>query len=102
VLEQGAPDGVHARAYFDLGKIAALEKDPELSKQLFEKALGSKPDPFEAAWSHVYLARLAMAAEEADQAISHYQAALAVSGASEQALQVAQKEMEAARSRKQQ
>ncbi len=99
VLEQAAPEAVHARAFFDLAKIAALEKDPDLSKQLFEKTLSLKPDPFEAAWAHVYLARLAMAAQEPDEAISQYTAALAVAGGSEQARQAAQTEMEAAKSR---
>jgi len=101
VLDQAAPRAIHARAYFDLAKIAALEKDPDLSKQLFEKTLSLQPDPFEAAWSHVYLARLAMAAEAPDEAISQYQAALAVAGGSEQARQAAQTEIEAAKSRKQ-
>jgi tetratricopeptide (TPR) repeat protein len=102
VLEQTAPDAVHARAFFDLGKIAALEKDPELSRQLFQKTLSLQAEPFEAAWSHVYLARLAMAAQEIDEAISQYTAALAVAGGSEQARQAAQTEIEAARSRQKQ
>jgi tetratricopeptide (TPR) repeat protein len=101
VLEQTAPEAVQARAYFDLGKIAALEKDPELSRQLFEKTLSLQAEPFEAAWSHVYLARLAMNAQEPDEAIGQYTAALAVAGGSEQARQAAQTEMEAARSRQQ-
>ncbi|MGD0578817.1 MAG: hypothetical protein ABSC08_07805 [Bryobacteraceae bacterium] len=102
VLEQAAPQAVHARAYFDLAKIAALEKDPDLSKQLFEKTLSLQPEAFETAWSHVYLARLAMAAQEPDEAIRQYEAALAVAGGSEQARQAAQTEMDAAKSRKQQ
>jgi tetratricopeptide (TPR) repeat protein len=102
VLEQTAPDAVHARAFFDLAKIAALEKDPELSRQLFQKTLSLQAEPFEAAWSHVYLARLAMAAQEPDEAISQYTAALAVAGGSEQARQAAQTEIEAARSRQKQ
>jgi len=101
VLEQTAPDAVHARAFFDLAKIAALEKDPELSRQLFQKTLSLQAEPFEAAWSHVYLARLAMAAQEPDEAISQYTAALAVAGGSEQARQAAQTEMQAAKSRRQ-
>jgi hypothetical protein len=102
VLEQAAPEAVHARAFFDLAKIAALEKDPEMSKQLFEKTLSLQPEPFEAAWAHVYLARLAMAAQDPDEAISQYAAALAVAGGSEQARQAAQTEMEAAKNRSKQ
>lgn len=102
VLEQAAPEAVHARAFFDLAKIALLEKDPDLAKQLFEKTLSLQAEPFEAAWAHVYLARLAMAAQEPAEAVSQYTAALAVAGGSEQARQAAQTEMEAAKSRPQQ
>ena len=102
VLEQPAPKPMHARAYFGLARIAALEKDPELSKELFEKTLTLEPEPFEAAWSHVYLARLATAEQESEEAVAQYQAALAVVGGSEQARKAAQTELEAARSRKQQ
>lgn len=101
VLEQPAPTPIHARAYFDLAKIAALEKDPELSKELFEKTLSLDPEPFEKAWSHVYLGRLATAGQEPSEAVAQYEAALSVAGGSEQARKAAQTELEAARSRKQ-
>ena len=102
VLEQPAPKAIHARAYFGLARIAALEKDPELSKELFEKTLTLDPEPFEKAWSHVYLARLATAGQEPAEAVVQYEAALAVDGGSEQARKAAQTELEAARGRKQQ
>ena len=102
VLEQPAPKPLHARAYFGLARIAALEKDPELSKELFEKTLALEPEPFEKAWSHVYLARLATAGQEPAEAVTQYEAALAVDGGSEQARKAAQTELEAAKSRKQQ
>jgi len=102
VLEQPAAKPVQARAYFGLARIAALEKDPELSKELFEKTLTLDPEPFEKAWSHVYLARLAMAGQEPAEAVAEYEAALAVAGGSEQARKAAQTELEAARSRVQQ
>ena len=102
VLEQPSPKPIHARAYFGLARIAALEKDPELSQSLFEKTLTLEPEPFEKAWSHVYLARLATAGQEPSEAVAHYEAALAVAGGSEQARKAAQTELEAARSRKQQ
>jgi hypothetical protein len=85
-----------------LARAAYLEKDPELSKELFEKTLTLEPEPFEKAWSHVYLARLAAAGKEPSQAVAQYEAALAVAGGSEQARKAAQTEIEAARSRKQQ
>jgi len=101
VLEQPLAKPLHARAYFGLAKIAALEKDPALSKELFEKTLTLDPEPFEKAWSHVYLARLATAGQDHTQAVAQYEAALAVAGISEQARKAAQTELEAARSRKQ-
>jgi tetratricopeptide (TPR) repeat protein len=102
VLQAPAPKPIHARAYFGLARAAALEKDPELSKELFEKTLTLEPEPFEKAWSHVYLARLAMAGQEPAEAVAQYEAALAVAGGSEQARKAAQTELEAARSRIQQ
>jgi hypothetical protein len=101
VLQQAGSKSIHARAYFGLARIAALEKDPDLSKELFERTLTLEPEPFEKAWSHVYLARLAMASQEPEEAITQYEAALAVDGGSEQARQAAQTEVEAVRSRKQ-
>ena len=102
VLQQPAPKPIHARAYFGLARIAALEKDPALSKELFEKTLTLDPEPFEKVWSHVYLARLATAGQEPAEAVLQYEAALTVDGGSEQARKAAQTEIEAARSRKQQ
>ncbi len=101
ILQQPAPKPLHARAYFGLARAAFLEKDPELSKELFEKTLTLEPEPFEKAWSHVYLARLATAGQEPAEAVTHYEAALAVNGGSEQARKAAQTELEAAKSRKQ-
>jgi len=102
VLQQPAPKPIHARAYFGLARAAYLEKDPELSKELFEKTLTLEPEPFEKAWAHVYLARLATIGQEPSEAVTQYQAALAVDGGSEQARKAAQTELDAARSRKQQ
>ncbi len=93
VLQQSAPKPVHAKAAFGLARIAALQKNPELSQQWFERTLELDPEPFERAWTFVYLARLARAARETDVAVKHYQSALAVSGASEGALKAAQSEL---------
>ncbi|MBI5083034.1 MAG: hypothetical protein HZB13_00325 [Acidobacteria bacterium] len=94
VLEQPAPRPLQARAYFALARIAALEKQPGLSQQLFERSLELDPEPYERAWSHVYLARLATAAQDSAAALLHYQSALAVQGASEGARKAAQTEMQ--------
>jgi len=49
------------------------------------------PNPTVLAWSHVYLGRLHDVADERDQAVVEYRAALAVSGAPEAALVAAQR-----------
>lgn len=95
VLRQGDRNPQHARAYYGLARIAALQKDPELAERLFEQALRSEPDPQTAGWCHVYLARLAEAAGEQDRAREHYRAALALEGASAGARSAAEKALAA-------
>jgi tetratricopeptide (TPR) repeat protein len=82
---------LHAKAYYGLARIAALEKDPELAERLFRQALECGPDGFTKAWTHVYLGRLAEAAGERERAAGEYKAALAVDGASAAARQGAEK-----------
>jgi len=53
------------------------------------------PDPSIVAWSHVYLGRLHDFAEERDQAVSEYRAALAIAGAPEAARVAAQRGIDA-------
>lgn len=91
-LQQTGTDEDHSQAWFGLAKIAALEKQPDAAVKLFDKALSSSPDPFTKGWSYVYLARLARAANEPDKAAQYYKLALAVSGASQGALEAANKE----------
>lgn len=93
LIQSGEASKLHAKAYFGLARIAALEKDPELAEQLFEKTLETSPEPFERAWASVYLARLSRAAGEMAEARKHYQSALAVEGASDAARQAAEKEL---------
>ncbi len=92
-LQQEAQKPVHAKALFGLARIAALEKKPELSQQLFERTLEMDPEPFERGWANVYLARLAKAAQEMESAAKYYRAALAVAGASEGVLNAAKSEL---------
>lgn len=93
LIESKEPARLVAKAYFGLGRIAALEKDPELAQELFEKTLESSPEPFEKAWASVFLARLSRASGEIAEARKHYQSALAVEGGSDAARQAAQKEL---------
>jgi tetratricopeptide (TPR) repeat protein len=82
LLEQSSGKSVHARAYYGLARIAVLKNDPEMGERLFQKVLESSPDPWTAAWTHVYLGRLSDIAGNRDEAAKHYQTALAVEGGS--------------------
>ena len=81
LLEQGSADGLHAKAYYGLARIAALQKDPELAEKLFQKTLELSPDKETMSWSYLYLGRLADAAGEREQAEKHYRSVLAIDGA---------------------
>jgi tetratricopeptide (TPR) repeat protein len=91
LLEQPAENSIHARAYYGLARIAALDRDPELAEKLFQKTLEMSPDDETRSWAYLYLGRLSDAAGEREQAEKHYRAALAVRGAPEQVKTAAQK-----------
>lgn len=91
VLEEPADKPVHAKAYYGLARIAALERDPELAEKLFEKTLEMSPDNETKSWAQLYLGRLSDAAGEREEAEKHYRAALAVQGAPEQVRNAAEK-----------
>jgi tetratricopeptide (TPR) repeat protein len=90
-LEQAGDNPVHARAYYGLARIAALDRDPELAEKLFEKSLELSPDDETKSWSHLYLGRLSDASGDRPQAEKHYRAALAVPGVPEQVKAAAEK-----------
>jgi tetratricopeptide (TPR) repeat protein len=101
------------RAYFGLAVASLMNQDAERAEQIFQSlveaasratpAAGAAqpqsataaninpPDPSVLAWSHVYLGRLQDVADERDQAVIEYRAALAVPGAPEAALVAAQR-----------
>jgi tetratricopeptide (TPR) repeat protein len=81
VLEQGNAGEHHAKAYYGLARIAALQKDPELAEKLFQKTLELGPDKDTKSWAYLYLARLADAAGEREEAEKNYRSALAIEGA---------------------
>lgn len=91
VLEQPGENSVHARAYYGLARIAALDRNPELAEKLFEKTLQLSPDDETRSWAYLYLGRLSDAAGDREQAEKNYRAALAVPGAPEQVKTAAQK-----------
>ena len=89
-LEQTSDKTLHAKAYYGLARIAALERNPEMAERLFEKTLECNPEPQAKAWTLVYLGRLADAAGERDEATKRYRQALKVDGASPAAREAAQ------------
>lgn len=91
VLKQADEKPLHAKSYYGLARIAVLQRNPELAEKLFEKALELDPDPQTKCWSLIYLARLADASGDREQAVRRYQAAAALEGVSENALAAARK-----------
>jgi tetratricopeptide (TPR) repeat protein len=85
---------LHAKAYYGLARIAALQRDPELSVRLFEKVLELEPDDTIRALSHVNLGHLWAVNNEQEKAVEHYQAALAVPGASPAIRKAAEKALQ--------
>jgi TolA-binding protein len=90
LAQETADSAMRARGYYGLGRIAALQKDPELAEKLFRQTLGSSPDAQTAAWAHLYLGRLSDLAGEREQAAAHYQAVVANQGATAAARQAAE------------
>ncbi len=89
ILAKTDQSPIQARAYYGLARIASLNKDPESAERLFEKALGLGAPPHEKAWTLVYLGKLSQAAQQDANAVTRYQAALAVEGASAKAKEAA-------------
>ena len=74
VASKNGPDAPHA--YFLLGQIATLNKDPDDAIKFFEQTLQTAKDPQLIAWAHIYLGRIYDVDQERDLAVKHYQAAL--------------------------
>jgi tetratricopeptide (TPR) repeat protein len=91
LLQETPESRLQAQAYYGLARIAAMEKDPALAEKLFQRVLQSSPDAPTAAWTHVYLGRLADLAGERESARQHYQIAAGMEGASPAALEAARK-----------
>ena len=90
--EKGEP-AEHAQAWYGLARIALLENRGQVALEAFEKTLQSSPDDFTRAWANIYLARL-YSKHDLAVATKYYQDALAVSGASDMAKQVARTELQ--------
>lgn len=79
-LQETPEKPLHAKAYYGLARIAALQRDPELAVKLFEKVLELEPDDTIRSLSNVNLGHLWAVNNEVEKAQEHYKAALAVPG----------------------
>lgn len=93
-LQQTDQKPLHAKAYFGLAHIAAMQKDPETAEKLFQKTLELEPDPQTRTYSLVYLGRLELAAGEREHALELLRQALKVGGATPKAREEAQKTLD--------
>ena len=90
VLTQTSEKAMQGAAYYGLGRIALLQKDPEAGERMFLKSLDLDPEPQVKAWVLVYLGRLSLAAGEGERAGKYFNDALQVPGATEMARKAAQ------------
>jgi TolA-binding protein len=91
VLQQTTLTPLHAKAYYGLARVAALEKDPDLAEKLFQKVLESSPDDETKSWAYLYLGRLADSADRRDEAVNNYRNVLSIGGAAPAAKTAAEK-----------
>ncbi len=88
--------GRNADASYGLARVAISQGDADLGRDLFNQALESDPDPYVRAMSHVYIARISDVMGLREQAVEHYQLALAVQGMPDRARNLAQKGLDEA------
>ena len=92
------------RALYGLAVASVLQGDAEHAMELFQQVVTAanaaspemRPDPSVLAWSHIYLGRMHDLADDREQAVEEYRAALAVENASESARSAAQSGIEQA------
>ena len=71
-------DPAHPRALYGLALLASLQQDSELAKQYFRRTVEVAREPRILGWAYVYLGRIYDLEGDRGQAMSHYQAALAL------------------------
>lgn len=81
-LEETNARPLKGRAYYGMARIAALNRDPQLAVDLFEKTIAEGAEPQVTAWAHVFAGRLLDLAQDNDAAKKHFEAAIATKGAS--------------------
>jgi len=82
----------HPQALYGLARVAALDGDPDLAREYFQRVIESeKPDPHLLAMSHIFLGRIDDLMGNREEAVKHYQEALAAGDPSERTRQLAEK-----------
>ncbi len=81
-LEETNSRPLKGRAYYGMARLAALNRDPQLAVDLFEKTISEGAEPQVTAWAHVFAGRLLDLAQDNDAAKKHFEAAIATKGAS--------------------
>lgn len=89
-LTETAARPLKAKAYYGLARLSALRNDPESAVELFEKTISEGAEAQVSAWAHVFLGRILDLNERGDEAKSHFNAALATTGASPAAKKAAE------------
>ena len=89
------------RAYFGLARIATLQKDPETGFKLFETTLETSPEGSVQAWAHYYLGRLSELSNAPDEALRHFDSALAIGGISPKTRSLVEQALASAKKKRQ-
>ena len=79
-----------AQALYGLGRLALHEADPDLARDQFTQALNTEPDPYVEAMSNIYIGRIEDVMGNREQAVEHYQRALATEDPSTRIRELAQ------------
>ena len=89
-------EGGNGQALYGMARVAVMEADPELARELFTDAAAVSDDPHIRAMSYLYLGRIADIVGERDLAVEHYQRALEQGDPSEQTRKLAEQGLGAA------
>lgn len=76
-------------ALYGMALVASMERDAGQAKQYFLRTLAHAREPSMLAWTNIYLGRIFDLEGEREQAVNHYQAALALNTLSEKIEQAA-------------
>jgi len=90
ILKMPDEQSAHAKAYYGLARVAALQGSGELAQRMFQKVLEMRADEETRAWALVYLGRIADQTGERDQAVENYRLVLGLQGATAGARQAAE------------